>query len=125
MVKIETNEVINGYQVLVIATPMGHRCGYVGVPKDHKYYEVDYNAIDNIDCHGGLTFSGRFTDVDPELWFIGFDCAHAWDAKDPELLEEPYESIHRDYELVFDTESVIRTNAFCLDECSKIIEQIS
>lgn len=33
-----------------------------------------------IEVHGGLTFSGRdLTDMKPELWYFGFDCAHAGD----------------------------------------------
>jgi len=54
-----------------------HLCGYVGLPKWHKFYKKNYDKI-NIDCHGGLTFSG-FRGNDSNLWFIGFDCGHAFD----------------------------------------------
>jgi len=29
--------------------------------------------------HGGVTFTGQLKDHDPELWWVGFDCAHAYD----------------------------------------------
>lgn len=50
-------------------------CGYVVIPKGHKYYNVDYNKIENeIDVHGGLTFSGKLKGIDGYL--LGFDCNH-------------------------------------------------
>lgn len=62
---------------------LGFLCGYVGVPKDHPAYgRLDLD--DAVDVHGGVTFSelgicaDRFAD-DPFLWYLGFDCGHAWD----------------------------------------------
>lgn len=55
-------------------------CGYVVLPKDHPYYEVDYDEVmekGDIRVHGGLTFSGRFNDFDGYL--LGFDCNHVDD----------------------------------------------
>lgn len=70
-------------------TQFGTLCGYVGLPKDHPYYGMDYKDIENDGCfnvHGGLTFSGflHSYNVDisiPEndLFWIGFDCAHLGD----------------------------------------------
>ena len=43
----------------IIFTQLGHRCGYVGVPKGHPMFGRDYNkCIEDIDCYGGLTYSG-------------------------------------------------------------------
>lgn len=41
--KVEVDEIYNGYRCVVIFGDMGHRCGYVGVGKDHPLYGVDYN----------------------------------------------------------------------------------
>lgn len=65
---------------------LGHLCGYVAVSKGHPCYGKDYDHIPyddlfSVQVHGGLTFS-REGDGDrwPEgYWWIGFDCAHAWD----------------------------------------------
>lgn len=48
--------------------------GYVEVPKNHIYFEQHYDDINDIECHGGLTYSGyRFEDG---IYYIGFDTAH-------------------------------------------------
>ena len=78
----------------------GALCGYVGLPRGHKFYGKDYEAArardgEYLDVHGGLTFAdscseevradgggichipapGRPADV----WWLGFDCAHSGD----------------------------------------------
>lgn len=49
----------------------GHLCGYIEVGADHPWHALTYNDLNDVDVHGGLTFSekGKF----------GFDCAHAGD----------------------------------------------
>lgn len=72
-----------------------HWCGYVGVTKDHPCYGMDYSSdyssseeisiarkkLNNINVHGGLTYSTDYLHFQPEkdLWWFGFDCAHAGD----------------------------------------------
>lgn len=53
--------------------------GYVGVPKGHPWYAVDYNEID-CEVHGGLTY-GQFDkgSKDKDLFWFGFDMAHGGD----------------------------------------------
>ena len=52
-------------------------CGYVEVPKNHIYFEQHYDDINDIDCHGGLTYSGyRFKDYKDNAYYIGFDTNH-------------------------------------------------
>ncbi len=67
---------VHGLQCVIKKTPMGHLCGYVGVDKDHPYYQMHYDDVD-VDVHGGLSFAGELDDSG--LWFFGFDCAHAGD----------------------------------------------
>ena len=57
-------------------------CGYVGVPKGHPLYKKNYkdNKFPDLNVHGGVTFTGFLSPVSgKEFWFIGFDCAHAFD----------------------------------------------
>lgn len=62
-------------------------CGYVEIPKDHKYYGVDYTEIlDDFDVHGGLTFSGELRDTNG--FFLGFDCNHYGD--NPRIQDDEY-----------------------------------
>jgi hypothetical protein len=70
-----------------------HLCGYVGVPKTHPFFGLDYEqtGISGIEIHGGLTFSGprpyfdiskQESDVskqESDVWWFGFDCAHLHD----------------------------------------------
>jgi hypothetical protein len=74
----------------------GALCGYVGVPKGHRWYGLHYDRINSgdTDVHGGLTFSEKCDETATEehgichvpepgrpkdVWWLGFDCAHGWD----------------------------------------------
>lgn len=51
-----------GYKCVVVFTRMGHRCGYVGIPKNHPLYGKDYSGhleIKKADI-GDRTVSGIF-----------------------------------------------------------------
>lgn len=56
--------------------------GIIGLPEDHPYYNVDYEAIP-IDCHGGLTYGSNNHNTVTELrdngYFIGWDYGHYGD----------------------------------------------
>lgn len=70
-------------------------CGYVDIPKGHKYHGLDYDEIP-VDCHGGLTY-GSFEDG---IYVIGFDCAHYMDSID------------------------VQNEEYCEEECKSIIDQL-
>jgi len=70
----------------------GAWCGYVGVPKGHKFFGNNYDDHYDLNCHGGLTFSDSCHGMDEEgrgichpadegehVWWFGFDCAHSFD----------------------------------------------
>ncbi len=69
--------------LIIRADGMGHLCGYVGLPAGHLWHGIGYEDLSreyNLDVHGGLTYSGPFDEIEPELtWWLGFDCAHAGD----------------------------------------------
>ena len=68
---------------------LDHYCGYVGIPIDHPLVkDEEWDIIERLEVHGGVTFTtDSFTLNDSwekKLWkepyfWIGFDCAHAWD----------------------------------------------
>ena len=77
-----------GFDCLMVRNQFSlHWCGYMAVPKDHPWYERNYNDI-SVEVHGGLTYSNKCHDVvchmpkvdgeDDVMWF-GFDCAHSHD----------------------------------------------
>ncbi len=80
-----------GLDCLIVRGPAGALCGYVGLPPGHPFHGTHYRDLDDVEVHGGLTFSdacdpdgseaegichtpqpGRPDDV----WWLGFDCAH-------------------------------------------------
>lgn len=75
---------------------LGFLCGYVGVNKDHPFFQIPYynwsSFID--DVNGGLTYSDFCQNTEDEsigichkpekgrdknIWWFGFDCGHHWD----------------------------------------------
>lgn len=71
---------------------LGAWCGYVGVPSNHPDYESSYAELRDIRVHGRVTCA----DFEPQIithvyqaigesvpiktYWIGFDCAHSFDA---------------------------------------------
>lgn len=133
---IEETGNYKGFPYLVIAYTAGHRCGYVGLDKDHPLYEVEYaektEDRDSPEClfdvHGGLTFSSHFDnqktpEIDQSLWWFGFDCAHLYDAKDPSIMSDEYLEIENKYELSIPG-GTIKTTEYVREECKSLIDQI-
>ncbi len=103
-----------GYEAEVLAMPMGHRCGYVTVPDGHPCAGKDYDELD-VEVHGGLTFGNGAK--------FGFDCAHFYDAKDPELMSDEYRKIYETWPR-FDEGGTVRTLEFCVAECERLAAQL-
>lgn len=96
---IEKEFEYKGLWCIVAMMDLGHRCGYVGVPKGHKYYGISHSDIEHIiDCHGGLTFSSKYENENypskehTDLWWFGWDYAHFCDANDWESFEKNFDS---------------------------------
>lgn len=82
--KVQWVDETTGLDCLIVRTPLGHLCGYVGVPPDHPWHGVDYGGCtkghshgedddivwcdwtpDNIiRVHGGLTFAAGCQESD-------------------------------------------------------------
>jgi hypothetical protein len=62
---------------------IGCLLGYVGVPRSHPLHGAGYDdeRLHDVYVHGGLTYSNVHPGLSPEdeLWWFGFDAAHAWD----------------------------------------------
>lgn len=126
-----------GYPCVVLFQGGGYRCGYVGLPKENEYYNVDYDNID-IDCHGGLTYSESFLygQADRDTWWIGFDCAHYFDKNDWECVKRyflnneglmEYIKWHEEFEeqsFGYGVYKEIRTLDYVVKECKNIVDQL-
>ena len=80
----------SGYKCRIVRQELtGSLCGYVGIPKGHRFWGMGHNEdIDDLydisnHVHGGLTFSGANADG---FWYFGFDTNHANDFA-PKMVE--------------------------------------
>lgn len=82
-------------------------------------------------CHGGITYSGGGEKseypIESELWWFGFDCAHAGDEKDFNALMEKFpqnQNYTRQmmrYQIGGET---VRSLEYVQDECRNLAEQL-
>lgn len=77
-----------GLPCLALRNHFGVWCGYAAVPPGHPFHGKDYNDVDDVDVHGGLTYASLCADAichvpkpgEPEnVWWFGFDCGHSFD----------------------------------------------
>lgn len=76
-----------GYECVIRRNMQWAYCGYVQLPKDHPYYDKNYNEIDDIYVHGDLTYSAD--------GLFGFDCYHITDG-DISPVDETMRAKHPD-----------------------------
>lgn len=126
-----------GYPCVVLFMPGAYRCGYVGVPYNHKLAKKGVNDLSHLSCHGGITYaeSCLYDCNDDNTWWIGFDCAHWCDGYDIETAEQ-YFGEEPEFKRIFytmedfwrqsnnDSEIEIRSLAYVKDECKKLIDQV-
>src|SRR5688572_6418858 len=77
----------NGLPCILSRGTSGAWCGYVGVPPGHPWHGQPYDDI-RPSVHGGLTYAAKCRGLvchvpepgeSPDVWWLGFDCAHAFD----------------------------------------------
>jgi len=139
--KVELEGTYLGFNFVVLGLSMGHRYGYVQIPKNHKYYELGYNKIHDLyeeetdkylEVHGGLTYSGGGENVEYPVessgWWIGFNTAHYDDGTDINLITElaPKEILEHALKmnLMFPCGGEIRTTEYVINQCHCLIDQI-
>jgi len=80
---------VSGYKCRISRNKhMGTLCGYVGIPKEHRFWGSEYNTHDELadisdNVHGGLTYSQAGSDG---WWYFGFDTSHMNDFA-PKMVE--------------------------------------
>ncbi len=100
-----------GFACLIVRGGLhGALCGYVGVPPGHPWHGKKYDEV-VADCHGGLTYANHCRGAvchvpapgEPEdLYWLGFDHAHAWDLSPayPSRYGLDSDEVYRDMEYV-------------------------
>ena len=93
--KAQWRDAATGITCLAVRGHHGAWCGYVAVPPGHPAYGLDYDdeLLYQAPAHGGLTFANVCSERETEprichvpypgephnVWWLGFDCAHAGD----------------------------------------------
>lgn len=111
----------------------GNLCGYVGVPPGHPAHGKGIDTPDaDLDVHGGVTYAsacnGHICHVpapgEPDdVWWLGFDCGHAWDLA-------PHDAKHSPGLYVGEQSGMLprpqyRDIAFVRVQCEQLAEQLS
>lgn len=122
-----------GLPCLAIRNRLGAWCGYAAVPRSHPYYGMHHEMTD-LDAHGGLTYTGLChggichvpAPGEPDdVWWFGFDCAHAFDFT-PALNEIPeIVALRAQYHTPPEWEDVYRPLAYVQAETNKLAEQLA
>ena len=100
--------VIDGFNACIRRNGrFGHLCGYVEVPDG---LSVD---IDEIDCHGGITFNDHWSEFPTDGYYIGFDCLHYRDW-------EPFSA----RAMLLASDHTYKDSEFVLNEIKNIIKQL-
>ena len=120
-------------QCSVIFTNLGHRCGYIAMPKNTKVPYTDWPYAD-MDVHGGITFDKtrvaemgvrhriRGMMVSDGVHLLGFDCAHYMDGFDADLTEKIF-GVRTPMETAFYKNDVVRSMSFCEEQCRSLVDQ--
>ena len=96
----------------------GHLNGYVELkPIDEEFF--DQNQINNLDCHGGITYQGTLDWIfkTPKSTYIGFDCAHCGD-------KTPFTDAMLPGLFATSAYEVWRDEAFVEENCKSLIDQL-
>ena len=75
------------------------------------------------DVHGGITFSrgdGKYPIEKENIWWFGYDCAHAGDGKDLSVVSESI----REIELMYPNNDPVRSLEYCIKECESLSDQL-
>lgn len=136
-----------GLPCMVLMTSLGHRCGYVGVPKDSPLYGMDYdnNKLREVMVHGGLTYSNNMSTLSSpyitmmknvsDYWWFGFDCGHSGDGRDLKTALKYFMGTEQEKEIknLIDFEhkysnlynGSVKTTDYCADSCNELAEQLA
>lgn len=132
----------HGLPCLIARGPLGNLCGYVAVPPRHRAHGRHYDDV-LVETHGGLTYAARCyghichrprKGESRHVWWLGFDCAHAFDAV-PSLLScraslaqqlgrrRPLFEVGAEYKMGFDTYRDVATVKLWVDDLAQRLSE--
>lgn len=144
--KISWTDPDTGRPCLIVRNGSGGLCGYAAVDPGHLLHGIAYNvgwygdptpesaAVDHIEVHGDLTYSGLCQETDepshgichipepgqPEdVWWFGFDCLHSGDDFPNNL---PYRD--SDFMARYGIQDVYRDVDYVVEQCESLARQL-
>lgn len=137
--KMQWTDEATGLPCLIVrSTVAGALCGYVGVTRGHPLFGISFGDIE-LDVHGGLTFSDYCAHTGSEaegvchvpgegedgvVWWLGFDCAHAFDAC-PKLRADLVQAgIRHSTTSPLDAIETYKDLEYVKAECAKLAQQV-
>lgn len=137
-----------GYEWYTAHNELGYRNGYVRVTKSHPWFgkHMSMKPIVAIDVHGGITYTEKgpplFVPRFSYQWWLGFDCGHAGDAPDIDLIPDdvkaameivngaftlsrstvPSEGLGSFFTFMHE-QGVVRSQEYVEQECKRLAEQ--
>ena len=114
----EWTQEVSGYKCRIMRNEItGSLCGYVGIPREHRFWGTEYNTHDELDdisdnVHGGLTYSREESDG---WWYFGFDTNHLDDFA-PKMVEYWLGRGYEDLEIKFSDSVKYKTWEFVEDQ---------
>lgn len=79
------------------------------------------------DVHGSITYTGGGqypVENDENLWWFGFDAAHAGDARDPALMDEKQRQLYERLGILGDADGDVRSCDYMMNECERLARQL-
>lgn len=123
----------------------GHRCGYVGIPKNHPWFKLDTRHIgENDPCnecgreapeewrgevsvHGGISYGGLANaHTADEVYVIGFSCDNTSDLADPLINREAGEDDAAAYALhPTSWKRSVKSTEYCVEHCKSLCQSVA
>ena len=128
--RVENKSMYKGFKYVITTMSLGHRCGYIEIPKSHPLFQLDYDddKFPNIEVHGGITYADKpHWDESACGWYIGFDRGHYDDLPDIELMSDEYKKLRNLDSLIVSSDlnhATVKSLEFVEDECKNVIEQL-
>lgn len=119
---------------LMVRTPNGHWCGYVGVPEGHPLHGRQWEGA-GLSAHGGVNYSSpcqgwvchqKQPGESGRFWWFGFDCGHVTDASPAieTLLRERFSLVRPGVELRALFEADYRAVDYVMAEIERLAAQL-
>ena len=106
-IKVEEKFKYKNFNCIVTISDYGWRSAYIILPSTHPYCHKEMNELTDIECHGGINFTGNnhpAFELQGGSWIIGFDYDHYGDKYDLQAVKKIFgERAYREADIFIKT----------------------